>query len=149
MKKAISPLISVVLLVGLTVALIATITTWSFNLAEKQKGFVETQQERLDLSDLNVEILNIRLGEATRDDITTVLKFSNNNDQVINGFIIQPLLEDGKSAGKTIEEPDLRIQPFSIDEITFTIPLQTDRLKLYILTNKVIIEQPHEIKIPK
>ena len=121
-KKAISPLIATVLLIGFTVALAAIIITWGSNFIE---GITDTTAEQTDFR-LKCSLLNFKIEGVTCKDSGVNLneiKIRSNSDMNIVGIILRAI--DGN--GNLISQPEdtQTIEAFSAGKIEW----KTDQVK--------------------
>lgn len=120
MKKAISPLIATVLLIGFTVALAAVIMTWGQGFTKKITGETETTTEQaLTCTKLNFEISS---ADCTGNTIT----ITNNGNTEIKSLKLRIY----KSTAVDVEDSSTLIGGFDVKDITLTTTLDTTVTKI-------------------
>ena len=111
-KKAISPLIATVLIIGFTIVLAAVVIQWGGQLVERLKGQTDINIERTDLcqkfTDLSISRLLVTAGLP---DSTATVQIDNKNDQAMEGFVLRAYLDDGTVKPETKNTP---IGPFGV-----------------------------------
>jgi len=129
MKKGISPILATVLLVGLTVALIAGITSWALNLKESTTRFAEQQQQLLTLEGFSFEVLNVEEGERVGGGNKTIkITIINNENYKIYGFISVEYDGNDKNIG-TLNIND-EVNPYETKIVRTEVLSQTAKLRL-------------------
>ena len=127
MKKGISPILATVLLVGLTVALVAGIASWTLNLRESTTKFAEQQQQLLELEGFNFEVLNVENTGISRDNKLIEIKIINNENYKIYGFIAVEYNENNNIGTLNIND---EINPYETKIISLEVLPQTAKLRL-------------------
>ena len=148
MKKAISPLISVVLLVGMTVTLIAFIAVWVQNISEETVAFAEEKQEFIKLQDIKIEVLGVVGGVASGEGKPITITISNNDEHVVNSIIFRAY-EDERNILNTLEIKN-PIEAYQAENIDVNIPAETKLIELVFLVGdrNVPVVYPNKVKVP-
>jgi len=98
-KKAISPLIATVLIIGFTIVLAAVVIQWGSQLVERLKGQTDINIEKTDACQKFTD-LSITKIVATAPSATVTI--DNKNDKVMEGFVLRAYLDDGSVTPATI-----------------------------------------------
>lgn len=113
-KKAISPLIATVLLIGFAVALAAVVMTWGGGFIKKTTEETGSAAEKTIMcANLNLDITGYNCDEGK-------ITISNAKDFEIIKFIFRRLDKDGSLIGETIESTD-KLEAYGIN--TYDIDL--------------------------
>ena len=102
-KKAISPLIATVLIIGFTIVLAAVVIQWGGQLVDQLKGQTQTSTElslacSSGLSDLKI-VNAIKIGTPTPTEIQVTL--DNKNEQLISGITFRKYFTGGMVTSDT------------------------------------------------
>lgn len=120
MRKAISPLIATVLLIGFTVALAAVIMTWGSGFTKKITGETETTTEQaLQCTKLNFEISSV---DCAKKEVT----ITNNGNKEIKSLKFRI----HKQTAVDIEDSATLIGSFDIKSIKLTTSLDSTVTKI-------------------
>ena len=120
MKKAISPLIATVLLIGFTVALAAVIMTWGQGFTKKITSETETTTEQaLQCTKVNFEI-------SSADCTDNKLTITNNGNTEIKSLKFRIY----KTTAVDVEDSSTLIGSFDVESITLTTSLDTTVTKI-------------------
>ncbi len=129
MKRGISPLISVILLIGLTVTVIAFIATWVNNLQKTTEEFAATQQEVLSASNFKFEVTDVvktpnSLGGGNYKDITITIA---NGEYTIEKLVVVEY--NGNEKEGTTEMP-VSINPYETKSVKIPLPIKISAVEL-------------------
>jgi len=101
-KKAISPLIATVLLIGFTIVLAAVVIQWGGQLVDKIKGQTEVSSDVNLICSAGLTQLEIS-GDVTQDATSKKVTIDNRNDQDIAGFLFR-IYETGTTGSITVKD---------------------------------------------
>ena len=155
MKKGISPLISTILLVGLSVALIASITIWTNNLKESTTKFAATQQKILDVtrSGFNFEVTNIVKGTGGAEGKLKIdITVTNLGEYPITKFSVIELNNNNERIGT--QSIPVTIGPYAAKTFQITTAQEATKVELvsYVKVNDeeiLVINTAVKLKIPR
>ena len=120
-KKAISPLIATVLIIGFTIVLAAVVIQWGSQLVDQLKGQTQTTTE-LSLA-CSSGLTNLKI---TKAEITTgppkelKVTLDNPNEQVVSGLIFRKYFKDANGI-ETVTSNTNETDMNAYDKITYTI----------------------------
>lgn len=123
-KKAISPLIATVLILGFTVALAAIIMTWGTGFTKNiQKSTEETSNNQLKCAlDVDFEIVNACVSEST---IKITLK-NNKEKEIVKSKVV---VYTSESSAETLAYDAITALAFGTNSITVTPTLAVAQIK--------------------
>jgi len=135
-KKAISPLIATVLIIGFTIVLAAVVIQWGGQLVDQLKGQTQTSTElslacSSGLSELDISKVDKIESATAESEDTLKLTMDNKNEQLVAGIIVRKYHTDGSVSTweatddpltTTVDEREMK----SFEVRSYTIPMNLD-----------------------
>ena len=110
-KKAISPLIATVLIIGFTIVLAAVVIQWGGQLVEKLKGQTDVS---IELSDACQKFSALSVNKITLTATGADVAVDNKNDQEASGFVFRAYLSDSSITPTTLEGATDNLPAFGV-----------------------------------